>query len=179
MIVANLDCEGIGVFFRLLSRLVETLIILSATIIVTIVTIEVVLRYIFGHSLIFTEELCRYLMVWIVFLGAAIAVRDGAHIKINVLVKHLTPSLHRLVQVTALLLTMGFLVVLTVEGLKILPEQLYQMCITMDISLFYFYLAIPVGSVLMIIFLLPQIRDAIARKSRWGEPAEERRDQAC
>ncbi len=163
-------------FFRLLSRLVEVLIVLSAGIIVTVVTIEVFLRYVMGRSLIFTDELCRYLMVWLVFLGGAIAVRDGAHIRINVLVKRLDPRMRRFVQVAALLLTTTFLVIVTVEGIKILPRQLYQMCITMDISMFYFYLAIPVGSVLMIIFLLPQIRDEIAGKSREGESEEERRD---
>ena len=74
-------------FYRLLSRAVEGLIFLGATTIVTIVTTEVVLRYVFMHSLIFTEELSRYLMVWIVFLGSVLAVRDGAHIHINFLTK--------------------------------------------------------------------------------------------
>lgn len=162
-------------FFRLLSRFVEGLVILGATIIVTIVTIEVVLRYIFGLSLIFTEELARYLMVWIVFLGGALAVKDDSHIRINVLVKRLSPRLGQLVRITAHGLTMLLLVVLTVEGIKILPRQLDQMCITIDTSMFYFYLAIPVGSILMIIFLLPRIKDSIRRRPEVYRPAEERR----
>lgn len=151
-------------FLRLLSRFVEGLVILGATVIVTIVTIEVVLRYIFGLSLIFTEELARYLMVWIVFLGGALAVKDDSHIRINVLVQRLSPRLGQLVRITAHGLTMLLLVVLTVEGTKILPRQLDQMCITIDTSMFYFYLAIPVGSILMIIFILPRIRDSISRR---------------
>lgn len=160
---------------RLLSRFVEGLVILGATIIVTIVTIEVVLRYIFGLSLIFTEELARYLMVWIVFLGGALAVKDDSHIRINVLVKRLSSRLGQLVRITAHGLTMLLLVVLTVEGIKILPRQLDQMCITIDTSMFYFYLAIPVGSILMIIFLLPRIKDSIRRRPEVYRPAEERR----
>ena len=163
-------------FFRLLSRFVEGLLILGATVIVTMVTIEVVLRYIFSHSLIFTEELSRYMMVWIVFLGGAIAVRDGAHIRITVLENRLSVRMRQFFRVTAHGLTMIFLAVLTIEGLKILPRQLYQMCITIDISLFYFYLAIPVGSILMIIFMLPRIRDAIVERPEEDKPAEERRD---
>lgn len=161
-------------FLRLLSRFVEGLVILGATVIVTIVTIEVVLRYIFGLSLIFTEELARYLMVWIVFLGGALAVKDDSHIRINVLVQRLSPRLGRLVRITAHGLTMLLLVVLTVEGTKILPRQLDQMCITIDTSMFYFYLAIPVGSILMIIFILPRIRDSISRRPEKYEPTEER-----
>ncbi|NVM26591.1 MAG: TRAP transporter small permease [Desulfobacterales bacterium] len=161
-------------FLRLLSRFVEGLVILGATVIVTIVTIEVVLRYIFGLSLIFTEELARYLMVWIVFLGGALAVKDDSHIRINVLVQRLSPRLGQLVRITAHGLTMLLLVVLTVEGTKILPRQLDQMCITIDTSMFYFYLAIPVGSILMIIFILPRIRDSISRRPEKYEPTEER-----
>ena len=161
-------------FLRLLSRFVEGLVILGATVIVTIVTIEVILRYIFGLSLIFTEELARYLMVWIVFLGGALAVKDDSHIRINVLVQRLSPRLGRLVRITAHALTMLLLVVLTVEGTKILPQQLDQMCITIDTKMFYFYLAIPVGSILMIIFILPRIRDAISRRPEKYEPTEER-----
>ena len=151
-------------FLRLLSRLVEGLVILGATVIVALVTIEVILRYIFSHSLIFTEELCRYLMVWIVFLGSALAIRDGSHIRISILVNRLSPRLQQHMRLAAYCLTLIFLLVITIEGLKILPRQLYQMCITIDISLFYFYLAIPVGSILMIIFLLPSIRKALFKR---------------
>lgn len=159
-------------FFRLLSRFVELLVILIAGIIVAIVTTEVTLRYLFSHSLIFTEELSRYLMVWIVFLGSALAIRDGSHIRIQILVNRLGPRMQQIAQLAAYILIIAFLVFVTVEGLKILPRQLQQMCITIDISLFYFYLAIPVGSILMIIFLLPVIRQTMAGKSA----AENKRD---
>jgi len=159
-------------FFRLLSRFAELLVILIAGIIVAIVTTEVTLRYLFSHSLVFTEELSRYLMVWIVFLGSALAIRDGSHIRIQILVNRLGPRMQQIVQLAAYALIIAFLVFITVEGLKILPRQLQQMCITIDISLFYFYLAIPVGSILMIIFLLPVIRQTMAGKSAAGNKRE-------
>ena len=151
-------------FYRILSRAVEGLIFIGATTIVTIVTTEVILRYLFKHSLIFTEELSRYLMVWIVFLGSTLAIRDSSHIHINFLTKRFSPENQRWLRLLAHLLTLAFLVFIAVEGLKFLPQQLHQMCITIDISLFYFYLAIPVGSILMIIFLLPALKDIFKEK---------------
>jgi len=152
-------------FYRLLSRAVEGLIITGAFTIVLLVTTEVVLRYIFKHSLIFTEELCRYLMVWIVFLASALAIRDGAHINITAAVKRLPAQAQKWVQVATHGLVMIFLVFIAVEGFKILPQQLGQMCITIDVSLFYFYLAIPVGAVLMIIFMLPIFKKTFTGKA--------------
>ena len=151
-------------FYRLLSRAVEGVIILCAATIVAVVTTEVILRYVFSHSLIFTEELSRYLMVWIVFLGSALAVRDGSHININFLTKRFNRRNQSWLRLAAYILTLVFLVFVVVEGIKILPQQLYQMCITIDISLFYFYLAIPVGSILMIIFMLPTFKDILKEK---------------
>jgi TRAP-type C4-dicarboxylate transport system permease small subunit len=159
-------------FFRLLSRLVESLVILIAGIIVAIVTAEVILRYLFSHSLIFTEELSRYLMVWIVFLGSALAIRDGSHIRIQLLVNRLGTRMQQITKLAAYALVVAFLVFITIEGLKILPRQLQQMCITIDVSLFYFYLAIPVGSILMIVFLLPAIRKTLAGSNPAGNKRE-------
>lgn len=159
-------------FYRWLSRAVEGLIFLGATTIVTMVTTEVVLRYVFMHSLIFTEELSRYLMVWIVFLGSALAVRDGAHIHINFLTKRFNQRVQKWLRLFANTLTLFFLVIIAIEGLKILPRQLYQMCITINVSLFWFYLAIPVGSILMIIFLLPTFKDILTDKSSTTQTGE-------
>lgn len=161
-------------FLRILSRLIEIAIILGAAFIVTIVTTEVILRYVFKHSLIFTEELARYLMVWIVFLGSALAIRDKAHIRINILVKKLNPTFRQVAHLLEHGLVLLFLVIIAVEGIRILPGQLRQMCITMDISLFYFYLAIPVGAVLMIVYLLPAIKTALTEKFAADEKPVER-----
>jgi TRAP-type C4-dicarboxylate transport system permease small subunit len=51
------------------------------------------------------------------------------------------------------------------------------MCITIDVSLFYFYLAIPVGSILMMIFLLPHIKKNITGNSEKNESEEEGQEQ--
>jgi C4-dicarboxylate transporter DctQ subunit len=162
---------------RLLSRVIEIAIIVGAALIVTIVTTEVILRYVFKHSLIFTEELSRYLMVWIVFLGGALAVRDEAHIRINILVKRLNRTLSKAVRLLAHGLVLIFLVIIAVEGFRILPDQLRQMCITIDVSLFYFYLAIPVGAILMIVYLLPVIKATLAERFTEGDSPVERKTQ--
>jgi TRAP-type C4-dicarboxylate transport system permease small subunit len=163
-------------FFRILSRLIEIAIILGAAFIVSIVTTEVILRYVFKHSLIFTEELSRYLMVWIVFLGGAMAVRDEAHIRINILVKRLNPTLGKAARLLAHGLVLIFLVIVAVEGIRILPDELRQMCITIDLALFYFYLAIPVGAILMIVYLLPVIRATLAERFTAGDSLVERKN---
>jgi len=153
--------------------MVETAIIVISAVIVSIVVVEVGLRYLFSSSLIFTEELARYLMVWVVFLGSAIAVRDGAHIRISMLLNCLPPLWQRWVTVVAEILTMTFLAVTAIEGMRILPKQLSQIPATFDVPLFYFYLAIPVGSLLMMIFIGPRLWQGLHSGAK-GDPKEMR-----
>jgi len=53
----------------------------AATIVV--VLLQVVSRYLLDNSLTWTEELSRYLFAWIIFLGAALGLRDQSHIKVD------------------------------------------------------------------------------------------------
>ena len=167
-------------FFKILSVLIEATLVVGSFFIVGMVTTEVVMRKFFGSSLILTEELARYLMVWLVFLGGALAVRDGAHIRINFLVKRFGRMGQIITGLVAQALTILFLVLLIVQGIKILPQQFYQTTITFDAQMFYFYLAIPVGSVLMIVYMVPRLRDVLAGEMlEKAELADEGQAKKC
>ncbi len=152
-------------FFHYAGKLIEVSLILGSVLIVGMVTTEVILRKGFGTSLIITEELARYMMVWLVFLAGALGVRDKSHIRINALVKRLNPRSQIILALFAHALSLIFLVLLLVESVRILPSQFSQMCITFDVPIFYFYLAIPIGCVLMALFMAPKIRDIIAGRA--------------
>jgi len=114
-----------------------------------VVMVEVILRYTMGETLVITEELSRYLMVWIAFLGAVLLMRERGHIAAEGLGGWLGPLGRRVIAVVADLLSLVFLLTLTWAGLQTLPGQLDQYLTTINIPIFWFYLAIPVGSGLM------------------------------
>ena len=51
----------------------------------------VILRYAFNYAFAWTEEVVRYSIVWLVFLGGSIAARRGAHIAMDIVVVYLPP----------------------------------------------------------------------------------------
>lgn len=150
---------------RILARILEGLVILLATVIVSVVTTDVVLRYLFGRSLVITQELSRYLMVWIVFLGSALAVRDNSHIRINVLVNRLPATLKFIVELFSDISILVFCAVLIFEGIRILPAQFQENTTTLGITIFWFYLPIPLGTFFMAIFLILRSRQALGERS--------------
>jgi len=140
---------------RVVNAITKALTVLLLSITTVMVAVEVILRYGFGRSLYVTEELTRYLMVWVVFLACSLALRDNAHISIEIVVNRLTGRVRAAYKLVAQLLLLAFLAFLIAEGIIALPFQLDQIIPTLEISIFWFYLAIPVGGALMALNLLP------------------------
>ncbi|MGE0719195.1 MAG: TRAP transporter small permease [Alphaproteobacteria bacterium] len=140
-----------------LGALINVLVVVLLTAVVVLVTLEVALRYLFLESLVIADELSRYLMIWVAFLGAALCVRDDLHVRILVLVAMLRGRARRAIETIAGLGSCAFLAVLLYEGARILPSVRDQDTTTLGVSIMWFYLAMPVGSALMLVFLAAAI----------------------
>jgi TRAP-type C4-dicarboxylate transport system permease small subunit len=77
---------------ELFFRLAELLLVLMLSLMVIMVFGNVVLRYGFNSGLISSEELSRFLFIWITFLGAIVAMRENAHLGLDTMIR-LLPSL--------------------------------------------------------------------------------------
>jgi TRAP-type C4-dicarboxylate transport system permease small subunit len=75
----------------LLFKLAEMLLVTMLALMVIMVFGNVVLRYGFNSGIISSEELSRYLFIWITFLGAIVAMRENAHLGLDTVVR-LLPS---------------------------------------------------------------------------------------
>jgi TRAP-type C4-dicarboxylate transport system permease small subunit len=139
---------------RTATRVLETLTLIGISVVSATVVVEVILRYGFGSSLIFTEELTRYTMVWVAFLGGVVALRDGAHVATGGIGDRFGPTAGRAVSLLADGLALLFLLTLTWASIQTLPNQRDQYTTTLEVSIFWFYLAIPVGSVLMALVIV-------------------------
>ena len=77
-------------------RLLKAAAALCLAVMVVLVFGNVVLRYAFNSGIAISEELSRWLLVWLTFLGAIVALREHAHLGVDTLVRAL-PPLGRLV----------------------------------------------------------------------------------
>jgi len=114
------------------------------------VLLGVINRFIFKFSLSGTEELARFLMVWISMLGGAIALRLGAHVAVTFVLVRLR-AMQRWVVVFNSMVVLAFLLLVTVYGFKLCLSQSRQLSPVMRLSMFWFYLALPVGASCMML----------------------------
>jgi len=148
-------------FYRVLNKSIRVLTILCLSVLTVIVPTEVFLRYLFGKSLYVTEELSRYLMVWVVFLASSLALRENSHISIEIFVNRFRGRYRSAVNLIGQVLLLTFLIFLIIEGIIALSFQMDQIIPSLGLPIFWFYLAIPVGSFLMILNLLPEMWESI------------------
>ena len=112
---------------------------------------NVVLRYFFAKGLVWAEELVRYLIIWMVFIGGSVAARQSSHINVDVLV-NLLPERSRMLALRVLrVLAALFSVALCVWGarLVLLIKASGQITPGLQMPTYWAYLAIPVGAALM------------------------------
>ncbi|TAF99911.1 MAG: TRAP transporter small permease [Burkholderiales bacterium] len=72
-------------FFKLL----EFLVVLCLFAMVVMVFGNVVMRYAFNSGILMSEEMSRYCFIWLTYLGAMIAMREGGHLGVDTLIKKL------------------------------------------------------------------------------------------
>jgi TRAP-type C4-dicarboxylate transport system permease small subunit len=80
-----------GRWIDLYCRALKVVVVLCLAAMVVLVFTNVVLRYVFNSGIATSEELSRWLLVWLTFLGAIVALRQHAHLGVDTLVKALPP----------------------------------------------------------------------------------------
>jgi TRAP-type C4-dicarboxylate transport system permease small subunit len=124
---------------------------LVMTVMLVVVSLQVWYRFVLNDPLAWSEELARYLFVWISFIGSAVGVRMNVHLGIDLIEKIMTPRGHKILSVIVNALIQIFLLIVIFWGIKILAVVRFQTSASMGIPMTYPYLAVPVGGALMLI----------------------------
>lgn len=137
--------------------LIEKVVIFLMAFLVIDVTWQVITRYVFSSPSSFTEEIARYLLIWIGLLGAAIAYRRNMHLSFDLLLQKVEPTTVPKIQVIIHGVIFVFaLLVLIIGGsnLVALTWELNQVSASLGIKLAYVYMVIPASGVLMCLYAI-------------------------
>jgi len=137
--------------FAVMDRIINWILALLMTGMVVVISAQVWYRFVLNDPLAWSEELGRYLFVWISFMGAAAGVRYQVHLGIDIMEKILPETVYRYVVVLVNLIIQVFLAVIIYWGFKILGVIRFQTSPSMHIPMIYPYMAVPVGSIFMLI----------------------------
>ncbi|MCB5410790.1 TRAP transporter small permease [Pseudogemmobacter faecipullorum] len=128
------------------------LVLFAAMILATMA--QVISRYVFNAPLIWSEELSRYLFIWISFLGAWLAWVSREHLGIDILPHVLPPRLKRPGQVLIELTVLIFALASMYFGRKILSVSLGQPSAVLRLPMFWIYLSYYICMILISLEIL-------------------------
>ena len=137
---------------RVFNSLENYLLALFMAAIVVIVFLQVVFRQL-GQSLSWSEELTRYLLVWITLIGASQGVKRASHVGVEAFVLLLPPKAKKAANFLVLALCLLFWALIEYHSLFILRLQIAnnQLSPAMRIPIWMAYAALPTGAALMIV----------------------------
>lgn len=136
--------------------------LLLLAVIVAVVFLQVVCRYVLQDPLSWTEELARDALIWMTFIGSALAVRAKAHFALELTTSKLPESMRLPWEILLTGIVAVFLVVLLYQSIRILPVVHYQRSPTLSLPISYLYLSIPVGTALMLVHIATTLATKIA-----------------
>ena len=144
-----------------LYRFLRILCFLLMLLMVAVIFAQVVARYILSNSLSWSEELGRYLFVWMTFIGSAIAVRNKLHVSLDMFVCHLPRALQKFCLLISYVSMIIFTSVVIYGGYKFFIKGSNQISAAMQLPMHYVYIVLPVGGGLILFYLLKNLYEDI------------------
>lgn len=105
-------------YSRVINRWIERSLFFLGLTMALVVALQVFCRYLLNHSLFWSEELARYLMVWLTFLGASVAYCRGAHPGVDLFCAMLPDRLQRVGAVLVHLASLAMFAIMVVSGCR-------------------------------------------------------------
>jgi TRAP-type transport system small permease protein len=144
------------------------LLALSVAVIIIPVTLQMISRYTnLIPAYIWTEEMARFLFIWMIMIGAMIGVREASHFEVDV-----WPALPRrgeaAVRIASRLGILAFALVFVVGGIEFTRFAWYRTSELADLPLWMIHIAWPVAAVTWIIFLGEQFYDEVRILFGWS-----------
>ena len=156
--------------FFILNRLEEIVLVAMFAAMVLIIFVQVIMRKA-NHSLVWSEELGKFLFVWISWLGISIGQRKGEHIKITMLVDRFPFRAAQIFNIISDVIVILICAVTLYYGVTLVISQWTTPYAGIKISTSWGYLAVVVGCGLMILRCLVSSKQSLALLIK-GKPDE-------
>ena len=152
-------------------RLLNVLLGLSVGILIVPVTLQMISRFTqWIPAWIWTEEMARFLFIWMVMLGAMIAVRDGTHFDVDVW-PELAPRTNAALRVVSMVFVLVFALVFVWYGTKFVQFGWNQTSELADLPMPWIFVAWPLTGATWLLFGLERLRADITFLRGRGDDA--------
>ncbi|RBO54000.1 TRAP transporter small permease [Rhodovulum sp. BSW8] len=148
----------------LLRRLVSGVVILLFSVMMAAVLVQVAGRYVFNYSIAQASEVATFCQIWLVLLGAGVAMARGQHVAIDMIPARFSRPWARAALVFIALVSAAFLAVLAWGSQPLIRMGEFQTSPSLRVPMMYMYLCLPVGAAYIALELFLSVIQ------RWDDP---------
>ncbi len=137
--------------------------------------VNVILRYFFHSAIFWAEEVLRYCIVWISFIGTAVCVQDDSHISIDILSSSLKPKGKRILKICLQIAGIIFSVFFFIVSIRFIGQikATNQVSATIgNMPMYVIYLCMPISFILYFIHSAQQLISLLRNKGIEKEGTE-------
>ena len=139
-------------------RLLDWLLAATVGILVVPVTLQIIARFTdWIPHWIWTEEMARFLFIWMVMLGAMVGIRDGSHFDVDVW-PELKPKANALLRIVSNVFVLAFALVFIWYGIKFVQFGWSQNSELAELPMPFIFVAWPLAGLTWVLFLGPRFR---------------------
>lgn len=135
---------------------------------------QVIFRYIIKNPLPWSEELARFLFIWMTFIASYIGARKGSHIGVEALQKALPGIGGKIIKALANFITSAFFFIIVFSTFSFWPKLMVQISPALGLPMAFVYLAMIIGSTFTGLWYL-----IIAIKEVTVKPKQAKEDVCC
>ena len=136
-----------------------------------VVGLQVIGRYIFNEPPFWTEEVSRFLFIYLIAFGAGLAVRYKSYVNLDVFTHMLPPKAQKLMALIVNALLLGFLIIFFMESIDLVSKVQFQRSPVLNLPMSYPYGALLGISGSVILFLLVDSWEVICSLRKGGDAA--------
>lgn len=133
----------------------------------SVVILQVFSRYLFNYSFVWSEELVRYFMIWMVMIGAALVQSKNDHIRVDFFPMLAGPRGRRIMETIFRLCILVFVTILTIKGIKIAYFNRLFESSGLRISMVWPNIALPLGGILIGVYTAKAFAQDLFRLLSW------------
>lgn len=141
----------------MLIRILNSILFVLFGILILIVAANVVCRYVLKNPLFWVTELACYILVYLIFFGAALALYRGEHVRIHTEGIKMPSAWRRIFEIITVLFNYLFIMFLIVFGISVAVKNFGSYTGSLPIPMGYVYLAAPVSGIMMLLLYTEHI----------------------
>ncbi len=156
--------EKLNNFRKKLDKFVDIIIVILFTIIFSVVLLQIFFRYVLNSPLTWSEELSRYLFIWISFLGWTLATRHNTHIRVEFAINALPTKIRFIIKIISQIIIIFFVGMLAYLGIRMAARSVDVPTITLFFTYAYIYAIVPIASAIILFYTILDFIDMIKHK---------------